>query len=184
MKVLGISGSLRANSHNTGLLRVAAELLPPEAELVEFDGLEAVPPYNEDSDGIEAARAVARLRDEIAQADAILIATPEYNASLPGVLKNAIDWASRPFPDHAFRDKPVLVVGASTGMFGAVWAQAEVRKVLNHIGAQVQDSELAVGFADEAFDEQGRLKDRELRNRFTEQLRALVGAARAEPIAA
>jgi chromate reductase len=163
---------------------VAAELLPPEAELVEFDGLEAVPPYNEDDDRPEAARAVAKLRDEIAQADAILIATPEYNASVPGVLKNAIDWASRPFPDHAFRDKPVLVVGASTGMFGAVWAQADVRKVLNHIGARVQDSELAVGLADEAFNEDGGLRDPELAERFAEQLGALVREAQAAPVAA
>jgi chromate reductase len=184
MRVLAISGSLRANSHNTGLLRVAAQLLPPEAELVEFDGLAAVPPYNEDDDRLGAARAVAHLRDEIARADAVLIATPEYNASLPGVLKNAVDWASRPFPEHAFRDKPVLVVGASTGMFGAVWAQAELRKVLNHIGAHVQDSELAVGLADEAFDDDGRLTNPELAERFAEQLQALVREAQSAAVPA
>ena len=98
MRVLGISGSLRRDSHNTRLLRAAAELLPPGAELVLFDGLAAVPPYDEDADVEPAPAGVRALRDAIAAADALLISTPEYNASIPGVLKNAIDWASRPFP--------------------------------------------------------------------------------------
>ena len=130
MRILAISGSLRRDSHNTRLLRAAAQMLPPGAELELFDGLAAVPPYNEDDDVEPAPEAVERLRDAIADSDALLIATPEYNASIPGVLKNAIDWASRPFPDNALRDKPVAVIGASTGLFGAVWAQAELRKVV------------------------------------------------------
>ena len=136
MQILGISGSFRRDSHNTRLLRAAAELLPPGAELRLFDGLADLPPYCEDADAHPAPAAVEYLREAIESADALLIATPEYNASIPGVLKNAIDWASRPFPDNALRDKPVAVIGASTGLFGAVWAQAELRKVLQHTGAE------------------------------------------------
>ena len=147
--VVGISGSLRSDSHNTRLLRAAAELLPPGAEL-DLVGIGELPIYNEDLDTDRAPAAVQRLRDAIASADAVVISTPEYNASIPGGLKNAIDWASRPFPDNAFKGKPVLVIGASTGFFGAVWAQAELRKVLDHIGAQVLDSEFPVGQAHDA----------------------------------
>ena len=144
MRVLGISGSLRRESHNTRLLRVAAELMPPPAELVLFEGLKDVPPYDEDDDGDLVPEAARRLRSAIAAADAVLIATPEYNSSIPGQLKNALDWASRPFADNVLRNKPVAVVGASTGSFGAVWAQAEVRKVLGATGARVVDVELPV----------------------------------------
>lgn len=157
MTILGISGSLRRGSHNARLLRAAASLLPPGAELEVFDGLEDLPPYDADRDVEPAAPAVARLREEIAAADAVLIATPEYNGSIPGVLKNALDWASRPFPGSALRGKPVAVIGASTGLFGAVWAQAETRKVLGVIGADVIDRELPVGQADSAFGDDGAL---------------------------
>jgi chromate reductase, NAD(P)H dehydrogenase (quinone) len=98
---------------------------------------------------------VRALREEIGAADAVLISTPEYNASVPGHLKNALEWSSRPFPDNALRGKPVAVVGASTGLFGAVWAQAELRKVLGSIGARVVDEELPVGQAHEAFTPDG-----------------------------
>jgi chromate reductase, NAD(P)H dehydrogenase (quinone) len=151
MRVLGISGSLRRGSHNTHLMRVAAQVMPPPHELVVFDGLREVPPYDADDDIQPAPEGVQRLRDAIAAADAILIATPEYNSSLPGQLKNAIDWASRPFPGNALRNKPVAVIGASTGMFGAVWAQAEARKVLGATGARVVDVELPVPHAEAAF---------------------------------
>ena len=124
-RILGISGSLRRESHNTNLLRAAAEALPPGMELEVFDGLRDLPPYDADVDVEPANFAVARLRQAIDEADGVLIATPEYNGSIPGVLKNALDWASRPFPDNPLRGKPVAVVGASTGLFGAVWAQAE-----------------------------------------------------------
>jgi chromate reductase len=174
LRILGISGSLRRDSHNTGLLRAAARALPPGAELVRYERLAELPPFDEDADVIPAPPAVERLRAAIAQADAVLISTPEYNASVPGVLKNAIDWASRPFPDNALRGKPVAVVGASTGLFGAVWAQAELRKVLHHTGADVLDEELPVGMADYAFDEQGDLADPELRERLHELAEALV----------
>ncbi len=151
MKVLGLSGSLRAGSHNSRLLRAAAELLPPGAELVEFDGLKAIPPYDED-DEAAGHEAVDALRAAIASADAVLISTPEYNHSLPGQLKNALDWISRPLTESPVRNKPAAVIGASTGLFGAVWAQAEGRKVLSALGARVIDRELPVGMADDAFD--------------------------------
>ncbi len=161
MRVLAISGSLRRDSHNRRLLRAAAALLPPEAELVEFDGLKAIPPFDSD-DERDPALPVRALREAIAQADAVLFATPEYNSSIPGVLKNAVDWASRPTAKAALANKPVAVIGASTGMFGAVWAQAELRKVLGSAGARVVDRELPVAVADEAFDAAGRLAEHDL----------------------
>ena len=165
MRILGISGSLRRDSYNTKLLREAGRLLPPGAELVEFDGLKAVAPYDADDEASPVPpRGVFELRAAIAEADAILIATPEYNHSIPGVLKNAIDWASRPTADAALKNKPVAVIGTSTGMFGAVWAQAETRKALAGAGARVIDRELPVGSADEQFHPlDGRLVDEDLR---------------------
>jgi chromate reductase len=161
LRILGISGSLRRGSHNSNLLRAAADLLPPGVELDIYDGLRELPPYDPDLDVEPSHPAVARLRDEIAAADGVLIATPEYNGSIPGLLKNALDWASRPFPDNALRGKPVAVIGASTGLFGAAWAQAELRKVLGVIGADVIDLELPVGQADAAFADDGRLIEAE-----------------------
>jgi chromate reductase len=175
MRVLAISGSLRRDSHNTRLLRVAAELAPPPAELELFDGLKDVPPYDEDDDGDLVPEGARRLREAIARADAVLIATPEYNSSIPGQLKNALDWASRPFPDNVLRNKPVAVIGASTGIFGAVWAQAEVRKVLSAIGARVVDVELPVSGAEEAF-AGNRLADRELHQRLAQIVAELAEA--------
>jgi chromate reductase len=176
MRVLGISGSLRRESHNTRLLGVAAKLVPPPAELELFEGLKDVPPYDEDDDGDLAPGGARRLREAIAAADAVLIATPEYNSSIPGQLKNALDWASRPFPDNVLRNKPVAVIGASTGSFGAVWAQAEVRKVLGSIGARVVDVELPVAGAEEALGG-NRLADEELQRRLARILAELVEAA-------
>jgi chromate reductase len=162
MKVLGLSGSLRAGSHNSKLLRAAGELLPGEAELVEFDGLKLIPPFDEDDEPGGRPDSVQALFDAIAEADAVLISTPEYNHSIPGQLKNALDWLSRPLADSPLRNKPAAVVGASTGLFGAVWAQAEARKVLAAIGARVIDRELPVGMADDAFHEAGHLHDEDL----------------------
>jgi len=179
MRVLGISGSLRRDSYNSGLLRAAGEALPPGAELEVFDGLKAIPPYDADDDLDFAPQPVQRLREAIANADAVLIATPEYNASLPGVLKNALDWASRPHATNPLRGKPAAVVGASTGMFGAVWAQAEGRKVLATIGARVLDTELPVAEADERFDAECRLTDPEVEERLGEVVAELVAAAEA-----
>jgi chromate reductase len=179
MNVLAISGSLRRDSHNTSLLHAAAELLPDGVELELWDGLKAVPPYDEDDDVEPAPAAVTELRDAIAGADAILIATPEYNHSVPGQLKNAIDWASRPLATNPLRNKPVAVVGASMGAFGAVWAQAELRKVLAATGARVVEGEVAVGHAHEKFDVDGRLADDTLRETLAEVVDALVTVTRA-----
>lgn len=169
--ILGISGSLRAGSFNRALLAAAAAALPPRVELLEWRGLETLPAYDDDADGPFAACSVVALRRALADADALLIATPEYNHSIPGALKNALDWASRPLRDNPLRGKPVAVVGASTGIFGAVWAQAELRKVLSAIGADVLDAQLHVPAAATAFTREGRLRDPGL----AASLHALVG---------
>lgn len=176
MKVLGISGSLRRGSHNTKLLRAAAELLPPGMELVLYADLKSIPPYDEDDDVGVGPSAVADLRAALAAADAVLIATPEYNGSVPGALKNALDWVSRPFATNALRGKPAAVIGASTSLFGAVWAQAELRKVLTTIGATVVDRELPVASAADQFGAHGELLDDELRAALATIVEELVAA--------
>jgi chromate reductase len=184
MRILGISGSLRRDSHNTSLLRAAAMSLPSGVELDVYDGLADLPHYNADIDGDPPLESVARLREAIAGADGVLIATPEHNGSLPGALKNALDWASRPFPDNALRGKPVAVVGASTGMFGAVWAQAEVRKVLKTIGADVLDGELPVAHAHLAFGDDGHLSDGGMHDALGELVTLLATRAGAAEVVA
>jgi chromate reductase, NAD(P)H dehydrogenase (quinone) len=174
--ILGISGSLRRGSHNTLLLHAAARELPEGVTLSIYRGLAEVPPYNEDEDVDPPPAAVARLRREIAAADGLLLATPEYNQSIPGQLKNAVDWASRPFPDNALRFLPTAVIGASTGAFGAIWAQAEMRKVLAACGARVAEGDLALGQAHERFDDQGNLTDEDAREQLAELLEMLVQA--------
>jgi chromate reductase len=179
MRVLGISGSLRRDSYNAQLLRAAQSLLPPGAELELFDGLKAIPPYDADDDVEPGPAPVRVLREAIDRADAVLVVTPEYNASVPGVLKNALDWASRPHATNVLRGKPAAVVGASTGMFGAVWAQAETRKVLSTIGARVIDRELPVSEAPERFDVTGRLDDPDVAELYEEILAELGTAVEA-----
>ena len=146
MTLLGISGSLRPASYNTALLRNV------DAELELWDELKELPPYDEEDDVEPAPGPVAAFRAAIAGADAILFATPEYNSSIPGQLKNALDWVSRPLAKNPLRNKPVAVVGASAGAFGAVWAQGELRKVLGAIGARVVDGEVALGHAPTKFE--------------------------------
>ena len=182
MRILAISGSLRRDSHNSALLRAAADLLPPGAELRIADGLREIPPFDEDlmpgrPDPVQA------LWDEVEAADAVLIATPEYNHSIPGQLKNALDWLSRPLIESPLRNKPAAVTGASTGMFGAVWAQAEARKVLSAIGARVVDTELPVPSADEQFGPDGRLTDEGIEEALAELIGELVEAVRSRELA-
>ena len=183
MRVLGLSGSLRADSHNSRLLRAAGALLPDDVELVGFDGLKAIPPYDED-DEAAGHEAVHALRAAIASADAVLLATPEYNHSIPGQLKNALDWLSRPLMESPLRNKPAAVIGASTSMFGAVWSQAETRKVLSAIGARVLDDELPVASADEQFDEAGKLVDDDLERELGSVTHHLVEAIEVRAAAA
>ncbi len=180
MRILGISGSLRRDSHNTSLLRAAAMSLPSGVQLELFDGLGDLPHYNADIDEDPALEAVVRLREAIAGADGVIIATPEFNGSIPGALKNALDWASRPFPENALRGKPVAVIGASTGLFGAAWAQAEARKVLGVIGADVIDGELPIGQAESAFGDDGELLDPDQRAVLADLVEVLASRAGAE----
>jgi chromate reductase len=174
LRVLGVSGSLRSASYNRRLLLEAAELLPPGAELDVFEGLKEIPPYDEDDDVEDGHPAVARWRAAVAEADAVLFATPEYNGSIPGQLKNAVDWASRPPGRGALFGKPAAVIGASTGAFGAVWAQVELRKALARAGARVVEGEAAVPYAHRRLAEQDRLVDDELYPRLAALLDALV----------
>jgi chromate reductase, NAD(P)H dehydrogenase (quinone) len=176
-RILGISGSLRRDSHNTSVLRAAAEAAGPDVELELYDGLKEIPPFDEDDEVHPRPESVAGLNEAVANADAVLFSTPEYNASIPGQLKNAIDWVSRPIATNVLRNKPVLVVGASTGAFGAAWAQAELRKVLAALGARVLDFELSVPHAHTRFDE-GDLTDEGIRASLAEAVEALTAEIR------
>jgi chromate reductase len=179
VKILAVSGSLRPASWNTKVLLNARDLVADdEVEFELFDGLKAVPPYDEEDDLEPAPAAVAAFRDAIAGADGILFSTPEYNSSIPGQLKNAIDWASRPLATNVLRNKPVAIVGASTGAFGAVWAQAELRKVLAAAGARVVEGEVALGHAPARFDDDGYLVDDNVREELEEVVTALVASVR------
>lgn len=182
MKLLTIAGSLRPDSYNRMLLRNAEQLTPADVEVEHWDRLAEVPPFHglRTDSGPEPA-AVADLRRSLEEADAVLVATPEYNGSIPGVLKNALDWASTPFPDNALRGKPVAVIGASTGGYGAMWAQADLRRVLGISGARTVGAEMALPRAQDAFDEDGRLAPQH-RGRLESVVNELVGAA--QPVAA
>jgi chromate reductase len=185
MKVLAISGSLRAESYNTALARAAAELAPAGVEVELYDGLGLVPPYDADTDGEDSPEAVRDLRERIAEADALLVVTPEYNGSIPGVLKNAIDWASRPPRGRAvIWGKTAAIAGATTGQYGAIWAQQDLRRVLGIAGARVIDGELPVPRAQEAFDELGHLTDEGIAERLRAHLAALVAETAPQAVAA
>lgn len=153
MRVLAVSGSLRADSYNTRLLEAAAAAAPAgvEVELLDPALITDLPPYDQDLEDEGAPASVDLLRDAWAGADAMLFATPEYNGSVPGGLKNAIDWASRPKFDAALTNKTVSVIGASTGQFGAMWAQQDLRKILGIAGARVVGEGLPVARAHEGF---------------------------------
>jgi chromate reductase len=171
--VLGFAGSLRKNSYNKALLRVAAELMPSGVELETFD-LEGIPLFNQDFE-THPPNIVNEFKTRIREADAILIATPEYNYSIPGVLKNAIDWASRPYGDNAFDGKPVAIMGASIGALGTARAQYHLRQCFVTLNMYpINDPEVMVTYAREKFDENGRLKDQRTREQITELLQNLV----------
>ena len=174
IRILGIAGSLRRRSFNRGLLRAAQEVAPGGVEIDVFD-LSDIPLYNEDLDAAGPLQPVAALQTAVRDADALLVATPEYNTSMSGVLKNAIDWASQPFPNHALRDKPVALMGASPGRFGTARAQGDVRSVLTALGCYVLPKPvLQVGAAGEKFSAEGDLEDENVRQKVRELLEALV----------
>jgi chromate reductase len=174
MRILAVSGSLRSGSYNTGLLRALREEAPEGVEIELYDGLAAIPAYDADLDAVPGPDAVEALRDTVRGADGVFFATPEYNSSIPGALKNALDWASRPLATNVFRNKPVAVISSSAGAFGGVWAAAELRKVLGAMGARVTDVELAVGHASEKFDQDGDLIDHDVRDTLREGLETLL----------
>jgi chromate reductase len=175
MRILGISGSLRAASYNTALLRAAAGLAPAGVTLDLYEGLELLPPYNEDRDTEDPPAEVARLRAEIGGADAVLFATPEYNTTMPGQMKQVVDWASRPHgPDAVLWGKPVAAIGASITDYGAMWAQDHLRKALGVSGARVLGTELAVARAQDLFSADGELTDPETRDRLATLVAELI----------
>jgi len=174
MRVLAISGSLRAASNSTALLRALREEAPEDVEVTLWDGLKEIPPYDQDDDVVPAPAAVGAFRELVREVDAVFFATPEYNASVPGALKNALDWGSRPVATNVFRNKPVAVISSSAGAFGGVWAAAELRKVLGTMGARVAEAELAVGHAHEKLDENGRLVDDDVRQGLREAFETLL----------
>jgi len=180
MRILAVSGSLRESSFNTSLLRAAIEAAPEGVELELWEGLGDLPLYDEDSDGDDAPNSVRRLREDWAAADAIFFSTPEYNGSVPGGLKNAVDWASRPKLEGVLRNKPVAVVGASTGQFGALWAQQDLKRILGIAGARVIGTEIPLARAHERIDTEGRLLDGEV----FEQLRLHLTTLASEAVAA
>ena len=152
MKILAVSGSPRSDSYNTQLLREAAKLAPAGVEVELWDGVSALPIYDQDLES-DVPESVRRLRQDWAAADAILFATPEYNGSVPGGLKNAIDWASRPKGEAALRNATVGVIGASQGQFGALWAQQDLRRILGIAGARVVGEPVPVSRVHEGLDE-------------------------------
>jgi chromate reductase len=156
VRILGIPGSVREESLNAALLRFAGELLPPDAELGVIEGpeLASLPGFDP---SLPSPEPVERLRRAVAEADALLLATPEYNGSIPGALKNAIDWAASPPREGPIRGKPAAVVGADRGEIGADWAHADARKVLESAGARVVREGLSIRYSEAAFDSSDRL---------------------------
>jgi len=174
VRVLAISGSLRRDSYNTALLRALRGDAPAGVEIELWPGLKEIPAYDADDDVVPGPVSVETFRELVREVDAVFFATPEYNSSVPGALKNALDWASRPLATSAFRNKPVAVISSSAGAFGGVWAAAELRKVLGAMGARVTEAELSVGHAHEKFDELGRLTDEDVRQGLRDALQTLV----------
>lgn len=177
IRVLGISGSLRKASYNTGLLRAAAELLP-EGMTLELADISAIPLYDQDVNDAGFPKPVQELREKVAAADALLIATPEYNYSIPGVLKNTIDWVSRP-PNQPLSGKPLAIMGASPGMLGTARAQMALRQVFVFTNLlAINKPEVLVARAHEKFDAEGKLTDETTRKLIGELLAGLAAWTR------
>ena len=171
--ILGFAGSLRKGSYNKALLRAAEELLPEEAKLEIFD-LEGIPPFNQELES-RMPEKVKEFKAKIRDADAILIATPEHNYSVPGVLKNAIDWASRPYGDNSFEGKPAAIMSASTGMLGGSRAQYHLRQIFVFLDMRpVNKPEVFITFAGQKIDDQGKLNDETSRKLIKQLLEALI----------
>ena len=179
MKILAISGSLRAESYNTALARVAREIAPAGVEIELYDGLASLPPYDQDLDEGDGGTptAVRDLRERIEGADAIFIVTPEYNGSIPGVLKNAIDWVSARHRGSWLANKTVAIAGATTGQYGAIWAQQDLGRVLGISGARVVGGELPFSRAHTLFDEHGELRSPTQVARLRDHLDTLIATA-------
>lgn len=175
--ILGFAGSLRRQSYNKAILAVATETVPDNASLEVFD-LEGIPPFNQDLE-LQPPDKVKEFKARIRAADAILIATPEYNYSIPGVLKNAIDWASRPYGDNAFDGKPVAVMGASIGTLGTARAQYDLRRSFVFLNMlPLNQPEVMVSFAQDKVDSNGRMTDEKTRKKIRELLESLVAWTR------
>lgn len=173
-KILGISGSLRKDSYNTALINNARSLLPKDTELVIFDRMADIPLFNQDMEA-KLPKAVEYLKKEIGESDAILFATPEYNYSVPGVLKNMIDWASRPYGQSAWNGKPAAIMSAATGMIGGARAQYHLRQIFVFLNMYpLNKPEVIVPEADKKFDGQGRLTDIHTKDKISQLLQALV----------
>ena len=175
LTILGIAGSLRQGSYNRMALRVAQQLVPEgaNAKIETFD-LQGIPIFNQDEEKAPPA-AVAEFKKRIRAADAILIVTPEYNYSVPGVLKNAIDWASRPYGDNAWNDKPVAIMGASPGLLGTARAQLVLRPLLTFLNMHiVNQPEVMIAKAHEKFDANGNLTDETAKKLIQQLLQNLV----------
>ena len=173
IRILGIAGSLRKHSYNRAVLRAATQLLPAGVSLDIFD-LDGIPLFNQDDDQNPPAK-VVDFKKRIREADAILIATPEYNYSIPGVLKNAIDWGTRPYGDNAWAGKPAAILGASVGPFGTVRAQNHLRQVLSALNMfLVNQPEVLIGDATKKFDAQGNLTDEKTKEMIGKLLANLV----------
>jgi len=173
ISILGFAGSLRRGSYNRALLRAASELLPGGAKLEIFE-LDGIPPFNQDSEPSPPER-VKEFKRKIKAADALLIATPEHNYSVPGVLKNAIDWASRPYGDNAFEGKPVAMMSASIGMLGGARAQYHLRQSFVFLNMYpLNNPEVFVSFASQKFDDKGQLLDEKAKELIKELLNGLV----------
>lgn len=176
-RILAIPGSLRRGSINRAMLVAASDHAPDGVEVEMYDDLGSIPPFNEDEEGERTPQAVRDLRKRIGDADAVLISTPEYNSSVPGVIKNAMDWASRPMGKAEIVAKPTAVMSASLSTFGGVWAQAELRKALAASGARVHENGVAMSKAAERLDADGRLVDKEILNQIAVMVDQLVELA-------